>query len=559
MTGTTARSDPIGATSRRPARTHRLCRDAVSRPGVVAALVVLGILAVNVVLLRGSLRLPVDSADEQVLLVYPIRMLHGSRLYRDIFTAYGPGEFWTVSGVFAVTGPSVLAERIVGVALHAALAGSLFFVGRRAGLAAAAVAAATSSLLLVPLTATAYAWLAAYTLLVAALAASMRGGPRSLVVTGVLAGLATVFRPEVLLVAVALPVLAAVRDRRSLRLVCTGLAAGVAPLAIQIAMTPRALITDVFVDRIGRSAAASRLPIPPSIGEDRLLLALVLVSSAVCLRAAFAGRGHDRTAVGAALLALAALAQALQRDDWTHLLMAAAVVTPLAVVRLARSWGRSGARPVLAGGAALALVLAALFAAPHRVTRPVVDSFTADVAPAVTLTHDGRSLPLAPAHAANLEAVLRDVDGIARTTTTLFAGPLDWSHPAATDLSPYFLLPRLRQSAHQMEITPVVTTAPGSGLMQDLRAADVLVLIDNGDRWRQLFPYAAAEPARVDAFIAGHFCLMSRHGDYRVLVTVRDSRLVRAAAAAGPPHPASSAGGASDPYATQGCATAAGA
>lgn len=478
----------------------------------------MGILAVNVILLRGSLRLPVDSADEQVLLVYPVRMLAGSRLYRDIFTAYGPGEFWALSGLFALTGPSVLAERMVGVLLHAALAGSLFWVGRRAGLAAAVVAAATSSLLLVPLHATAYAWLATYALLMAALAAAIRASPRALFVAGLLAGVATVFRPEVLPVAVALPLLTAAHDRRSLRLLCTGLAGGMLPLAVQIAMTPRALLTDVFVDRIGRSARASRLPIPPNVGEDRLLLTLLLVSTAVCVGAAVAARGRDRVAVGVALASLAATAQALQRDDWTHLLMATAVVTPLAVMLLALSWTRS-ARPVLARGAALALVLAALFGAPHRVTRPVVESLTASVVPVVTVTHDGRSLPLAPARAASLEAVMRDVDRIAVPTTTLFAGPSDWSRPAATDLSAYFLLPRLRQSARQMEITPRVTNEQGSGLLDDLRTADVLVLVDNGDQWRRVFPYADEESDAPDRLIAERFCLLSSHGYYRVLVT----------------------------------------
>ena len=59
--------------------------------------------------------------DEALLLVYPQRIISGQWPNRDFFTAYGPGQFWLLAGVYKIFGASVIAERLVGLFLHAAL------------------------------------------------------------------------------------------------------------------------------------------------------------------------------------------------------------------------------------------------------------------------------------------------------------------------------------------------------------------------------------------------------------------------------------------------------
>lgn len=81
--------------------------------------------------------------DELSQLANAARMLGGEVLYRDYFEILAPGSLWLAAGVFAVTGPSLLAARVV-VALAVALAGWLacrLVLALGAGRAAGALAA----------------------------------------------------------------------------------------------------------------------------------------------------------------------------------------------------------------------------------------------------------------------------------------------------------------------------------------------------------------------------------------------------------------------------------
>jgi hypothetical protein len=485
----------------------------------------LGLLALHAVLMRGSLRLPADSADEQVLLVYPLRLLSGDQLYRDIFTAYGPNGFWFIARAFAVTGPSVLVERLIGIGFHLLLIASVAVLAGRRHPLAALFAAAIPVVLLVPLGAVAYVWLAAAGLLVLTAGLARRETFWSLFVAGVAAGAAIGFRPDMVIAAVAVVAVVSLSQPRRRSAVVLGFVVGLTPVFVQLAITPGSMLSNVFLDRIGRAATASRLPLPPQFGDDRLLFGLVVASVAATVVIAARHRFRDATMTNSSVIALAATVQALQRADWVHLLMAASVTLPLAVIAAARS---QAVRPLaippwtLPTAAALILVVVC-FGAPHRVTRPVFDSAAGDAGDVVTVRHDGREMPLTRARAADLHSVFRAVEGLPRSSV-LFAGPDGWRHPSATDLSPYFLLPEYRQDARQMEITPVATTAPGSGLLADLSRADVLVLVDSGDLWRRNFPYASAEPATADTYVARHFCERADAGIYRVLVRCSSDR-----------------------------------
>ena len=405
-----------------------------------------------------------------------------------------------------------------------------FAIGSRRSRACAVTASVATSVLLVPLGATAYAWLGAMALLVFALAVGERADQRGpLVVAGALAGLSVALRPDLLLPALAVPVVVGLARRSGLRSLVSGFCLGLVPTVVALVAAGPGMLTDVYVDRLGVAARASRLPVPPHLGDDRVLFAAVLAAAAVCLGTAAIRRARSALANGAAVLALAALAQALQRADWTHLLMALSVLCPLALVLLVELMGVTRSHrsyALLALGCTVVAI--AVVGAPHRVLRPIVDSAGGDAGEVVQLHHDGRVLPLRPLRATYLAGVLRDVDRVAGPQSVLFAGPLDWRHPSVTDLSSYYLLPGVRQRARQMEITPVITTASGSGLMTDLRTADILVLVDNGDRSHNLFPYAGPEPPRTNDYIAEHFCVLSTHGYYRVLVPVADGEQLNA-------------------------------
>ena len=64
---------------------------------------------------------PLNTLDEALLMVYPEQILTGDVPNADFFTSYGPGGLTLLAGVFSLVGPSVLAERIVGLAYHMAI------------------------------------------------------------------------------------------------------------------------------------------------------------------------------------------------------------------------------------------------------------------------------------------------------------------------------------------------------------------------------------------------------------------------------------------------------
>ena len=67
-----------------------------------------------------KMRLPVGGADEGLLLVYAEQLNLGRTPNLDFFTVYGPGGYRVLAAMFAWAGPTLVAERTVALAYHAA-------------------------------------------------------------------------------------------------------------------------------------------------------------------------------------------------------------------------------------------------------------------------------------------------------------------------------------------------------------------------------------------------------------------------------------------------------
>lgn len=79
--------------------------------------------------------------------------------------------------------------------------------------------------------------------------------------------------------------------------------------------------------------------------------------------------------------------------------------------------------------------------------------------------------------------------------------------PAFNDIGLYFLEPRLAQHAYNLEITPGVTSDPGSRLADDVRRADVIVLVTAPQEFRKrLFPYQRPGSHDADRALRSAFC-----------------------------------------------------
>jgi hypothetical protein len=155
-----------------------------------------------VALLWNTLSEHVNAYDEGLALYNAERVLEGAVPYRDFWTPYAPGQFYTLAILFKWLGPSALVERLWDALTRLVLAVVIFLVARAVTSPKAAMFPALLALL----------WLASggfhgYPVLPALLCAlvsvigiisyAQLSRPRWLWVAGVAAGLATFYRHDV--------------------------------------------------------------------------------------------------------------------------------------------------------------------------------------------------------------------------------------------------------------------------------------------------------------------------------------------------------------------------
>jgi hypothetical protein len=144
---------------------------------------------------------PIGAFDEGVVLTNAQLLLKGAVPYRDFYTNYPPGIFALLAALFAIVGQSVSVERVLGLALHlavAGLAGRLAgrLLGQRISLLVVGLAMTWLTVLDMPT----YAWLAGLSLALLACelweVARARGRPLGYALVGVTLGLLSWFRHD---------------------------------------------------------------------------------------------------------------------------------------------------------------------------------------------------------------------------------------------------------------------------------------------------------------------------------------------------------------------------
>jgi hypothetical protein len=452
--------------------------------------------------------------DEAILLVYPQRMMAGDLPYRDFFAAYGPTFWWGLEGWYTATALTVSSMRWLGLLCHVVLVLGVYQLARPEGRGQALLAAMLSALLLFPLGATPYAWLVVVALCTWQLALLRRPRSRGLV-PGVLAGLAVGVRPAAALVAL-VPALVLLAGTARVRAWALGLALGLLPVGYDLLLTGPAFLEDVLLGRGGQGARQSMLAVPPAALDDQRLLAGLL--ACVLLLAVAAGRTRQRFLIAVAALAALGLPQAFQRMDTTHLLYAGLLALPYLPIALgcllrslphpprrARTFG-------VLGGTVLCLVTTA------QIPRDLVDVMANGNRQHTTVRWQDRVVPDAPWRARALDQLLPAVAALARPGDHLFVFDADTRRPTFGDVTLYYLLPGLRQTAHHMEITPGVTNRNGSGLADDFLDADLLVLVHLPRGVPQeAFPFARPGSSEAAKVLASTFCSVQRVDRYEIL------------------------------------------
>ncbi len=499
--------------------------------------------------------------EEGFMLVFPERVLAGDLPNRDFLHLYGPGSLWVLAATYWVFGVSLGVQRAVGFLQHLGVAFGVYALLRPWGPWVAGGGGAIAALIVItPSGLSALAWIGGVAfglwfvssgLLAAEAEVGSARRNRLLAAAGLLAGAALLYRLDlVLAIGLAGLVLLAGLDRDGRIRLLAWSALGSAPYLVHLATAGVGnVVQGMFVEPVFELRGGRKLPLPPSWDDydgflqraglldeppwplwsprgpaqlNLWLLGIVLATALLLWMGVVCLRRGDRRLLAIAAFAAGLLPQALQRADSTHLAWVSCVtfaVLPAALVELRRHW--RGRVPHASLGRALAAV-----AVPVLVTLVLLPDFTwRSYADSVGQTfgqrragevmeHRGREFRYArPDAVAAVNAMLPRVDEISEPGDRLFVGPGDLALTPYSEAFLYHLLPHLPPATRYIEMDPGVANAEGSGLADELAAADVVILSSIRDDWNEpngSLERGSEEPNRV---LAEQFCLVASYGE----------------------------------------------
>ncbi len=511
LSATAARGGETG-----PARVRAGPGAGWARPGLTAGvLFVLGALLSGITILHG-----LNPNDEGLVLQAADRIVHGQLPYRDFYANYGPGQYFTIAGLQALFGPSLLAWRVLRVLLDATVGVLAYRLARRdapEGLALLAWLGVAGAMAFPSIPSPNPPAIALS--LGALLLVRRRPG-----LAGALAGLALAYRVDAGLATILGAMLAAFGAggrRAAFRLAGAAMLVGGLLLAPVILASPR----DFWDQTIGfglHQQGLQRLPLPgahppsskPSELFDFYFAYVLLAGTALWLALALRARAPARVWALAPVV-LAGVAYLLARADEFHLIPLA-VFLPVALVLAAAGERAAGHRV-----AALACVAVLGLIALHGLDRKRVQLATTPPLAALHLpVADGVRIPWPDARA--LERLHAFVDRRVASGAPLFVAQPRYDLVKVGDPLLYVLLGHPNPTRYDVMQPGVVTTAP---VQRDMiralaRARPRLVV-----RWldpvaEQPEPDGAGRSSGVNLlgrFLDARYRSVARFGDYEVL------------------------------------------
>ena len=514
--------------------------------GRLGLLLSIGLVSMAIVVLLGwRFFLPVAPLDEGIILAYPELILNGRLINLEFCSLYPPGTYWIVAIAFKLFGPSLVAERSVGLLYVLLLALALLALGRPSGRMTAVLAASMCPAILCffPAAMAAYAWFGGIALLLWMLVLGelrlawppdSAAGDRLLMATGILGGLAIVFRHDLAPAAlVSSVVLSGVRPK-NVAILALGFFVGTFPLLIHTILATFPAVYQNLVTDVLRADAGRRLPIP----YRTPLFWVVVVSCfgpliAVLVKLAIPPwQERDRALIAVACVCLLILPQATSRVDFWHLIYIGCITIPLSLIAIWQVLGRLRARNIndRAGfltasilkaqpGSALAvlvattLVLISLSSGPELFRQISLLRSNGEWVCANCVRNEKRLLPIGDL-APMAQAIVNDLQRASRLGNSVLVGPRDLGRTIYTDSYLLYFFPHLIWNQYYIEMAPGISDRVGSRMAADVAGADFLLLDSAYDKWVE--PNASAtrgseEPLRV---MEQRFCIMSEHGSF---------------------------------------------
>jgi hypothetical protein len=117
--------------------------------------------------------------------------------------------------------------------------------------------------------------------------------------------------------------------------------------------------------------------------------------------------------------------------------------------------------------------------------------------------------------------MVTDLDELTEPGDRLIVGPADLSRTIYSDVAVYYLFPELVPGTYFIEMDPGLADAEGSGLAEDIAAADILVLTNIWTGWNE--PNASSERLSQEAnqAVADNFCLVRQYEENLVMIFQR--------------------------------------
>lgn len=525
----------------------------VTRRGVVAVGLVLAFAMLPV---RGLFRSPGSSMEEGFMLVFPRLVQEGKVPNVDFLHLYGPGSLDVLAAWYWIFGYTLEAERAFGLLQNLGIIVALYVLSRPWGRTAAILAGVIASLLtMTPIGLAALAWHGAVALAlwscVFAIRARHNASWTSWAVAGFLAGLAMSFRPDIVIAASAMLLVAgwAVRTTAWKPVVAGGFL-GLVPMWIHLVVAgPSAVIQGIIVDPVVELRPGRELPSPPSFGQidgalqaiaeavppywpipapaarHQLFLwffAVIAIAVAVpafawLVRRRHGANPHVDTLLVAGVLGLGILPQALQRPDSTHLAWVAMVSWPLSAAAIthvvSRRIPRVGRPSVLSGGVivlVLMMVVSPFYTYRYYLlhTRVAVGDLPL---PFLVEREDRRFWFGNPEVANALIAMIPDLEARSEPGDRLIVGTADLSRTVYSDVSIYFLFDELEPGTYYIEMDPGLADAEGSGLAQDIEQADFVVLTNFWSGWLEPNTSVKRQSQEHNQAVADNFCLVGQY------------------------------------------------
>lgn len=497
----------------------------------------------------GLMRYQGPSMEEGFMLVFPEQLLHGQLPHKDFLHLYGPGSLWVLAAVFKFAGTTIEVERAVGIAVNLILGLSILTLLRPLGLKIATLSAAISVVIIVgPLGATAMAWNMAIAAAMACFAALYLARTttvphresRWLVVCGVLAGIAVLCRLDVVL-AVSIALVCAIwpLNHRHRRTVVGSYAATTALYLVHFATSGvGAAFQGMVTEPVLRLRAGRTLPVPPSwssvdgflqrVGLFRtvgwpfpqlapahqIFLWFWLVPLSGLTGVAMSVRLIKRGTAGSRRLGWHLLApnvfgllictQAFQRPDTAHLAWVSAVSIPVslgAVAAWLKSQGRSVSAPAIVAAIATVILVAMIPQYPLRTFVDIAGQSGQINVFGSPVVRSGRTFYFGnPQQAADAQEIVRTLASQSSAGQRLIVGTDPLSRTVYSDAFFYYLFPELEPGTRYIEMDPGLADAEDSGLAEELRTSDWLIVSRAWHAWDEpnaSVNFGSEEPDRV--------------------------------------------------------------